>query len=234
MKINVKFLSAAVLTAALVAAPITALAADSTFGSAGAGTDTDYTLAEMLTYAVQDEYAAQAEYNAITEKYGVQRPFSNIVKAEATHISALLPLFGTYKITVPENNAAEIVVVPGTLAESYAVAVDAEMNNIAMYEGLLKEDLPADVAVIFEALQTASENHLVAFERAADGTSQGILNGSGAGAGNQNGTGTMAGNGNKNGSGRGAGNGTGIGNGTGTGAGNGTGIGNGGTGNCIL
>src|SRR5665648_483639 len=96
MKINLKFLSAAVLTASLLATTITAMAADNTFGSVGANADSDYTLEEMLTYAIQDEYMAQAEYNTIIEKYGVQRPFSNIVRTEATHIGYLLPLFGTY------------------------------------------------------------------------------------------------------------------------------------------
>ncbi|MCK5008763.1 MAG: DUF2202 domain-containing protein [Spirochaetales bacterium] len=37
------------------------------------------------------------------------------------------------------------------------------MDNIAMYESFLQEDLPEDVRDLFERLQQASENHLRAF-----------------------------------------------------------------------
>lgn len=138
------------------------------FGAAGANEDTDYTIEDMLIYAIQDEYIAQAEYNAIIDKYGSQRPFSNIVKVEANHINLLLPLFATYGVSVPENDAAERTVEPATLEESYAVGVEAEEKNIAMYESFLQEDLPDDLAVIFEELKTGSENHLAAFQKAAN------------------------------------------------------------------
>lgn len=195
MKTNLKFLSAALLTAVLVAAPITTMAAESTFGAGGAAGDGDYTLDEMLTYAIQDEYLAQAEYEAIMDQHGVVRPFSNIIRAEATHISLLLPLFTAHDVAVPENDADDRTVVPATLAESYAAGVDAEIKNIAMYESFLMEDLPADVEAVFENLQAASENHLAAFERADSGDFQGTRNGNGRMNGNGNGNGTGVGNG---------------------------------------
>ena len=71
------------------------------YGSAGALDDTSLTLADMLTYAIQDEYLARAEYNLILGAYGNVRPFTNIVHAEETHIAALLPLFDAYGITAP-------------------------------------------------------------------------------------------------------------------------------------
>ncbi|MBS7528549.1 DUF2202 domain-containing protein [Fusibacter paucivorans] len=136
------------------------------FGSSGAlAQETSITLEAMLDYAIQDEYAALAEYEAIMTEFGVQRPFTNISKAEETHIEWLLPLFETYGYDVPENTAADMVVVPETLAETYAIGVTAEINNIDMYEMFLETDLPDDVAVVFEALKNASVNHLNAFER---------------------------------------------------------------------
>ena len=36
----------------------------------------------MLTYAIQDEYLAHAEYDYILKNFGDQRPASNIIKAE--------------------------------------------------------------------------------------------------------------------------------------------------------
>jgi hypothetical protein len=58
--------------------------------------------------------------------------------------------------------------VPGfaTLAQACAAGVDAELANIALYDELLKGDLPADVRRVFENVRAASLNsHLPAFER---------------------------------------------------------------------
>lgn len=157
---------------------------ETTIGSAKAATDKNYTLKEMLTYAIQDEYMAQAEYNAIMDKYGVQKPFSNIIRSEATHIDLLLPLLKAYDVAVPENDAANRVVVPASLEKSYTAGVEAEEKNITMYESFLKEDIPDDVKEVFKKLLAASKNHLAAFERAEDGK---INQGMGKGNGNRNG-----------------------------------------------
>ena len=47
------------------------------YGSAGALEDENMTLADMLTYAIQDEYLARAEYELIISEYGNVRPFTN-------------------------------------------------------------------------------------------------------------------------------------------------------------
>lgn len=137
----------------------------------------------MLTYAIQDECMAQGEYEAIMGEYGVQRPFSNIVKAEGRHIAMLLPLFDKYDVAVPIDDSADRVVLPGSLSESFKAGVDAEVINIEMYEKFLKENLPEDVKTVFERLLSASEKHLAAFTRAAqsseldDGKTNGNLTG---------------------------------------------------------
>lgn len=156
-----------------------ALAEDNPFGSAGASADDSYTLEEMLIYAIQDEYMAQAEYDAIMDAYGVSRPFSNIIRSEGTHINLLLPLFESYDYAVPLNNAAELTVLPDSLAQAYEIGVEAEIKNIDMYEEFLKQDLPTDVRLVFERLMNASENHLKAFENAANGTGRGLGGGMG-------------------------------------------------------
>ena len=173
---------------------------ETTIGSAKAATDQNYTLKEILTYAIQDEYMAQAEYNAIMDKYGSQKPFSNIIRSEATHIDLLLPLLKAYDVAVPENDAANRVVVPESLEKSYAAGVTAEENNIAMYEGFLKEDVPDDVKVVIERLLANSKNHLAAFERAVDGKMN-----QGMGNGNRNGNNGMGMNQGGNGPGKGMG-----------------------------
>ncbi|MHC1734587.1 MAG: DUF2202 domain-containing protein [Erysipelotrichaceae bacterium] len=133
--------------------------------------ESSYTIEEMLTMAIQDEYLARQEYESILDEYGDIRPFTNIIQAEVNHIEMLEPLFTTYKITIPVDDAIDHVVLPETLEETYAIGVQAEVNNIAMYERFLEEDLPEDVQDVFERLMNASYNHLEAFARQVEGNS---------------------------------------------------------------
>ena len=173
------------LLATGVAAGTTAYAADSELGAAGVQSGKDYTTEEMLAFAIEDEYLAQAEYAAIMNSFGEQRPFSNIIRAEATHISLLTPLLETYKVTVPDTDWSSIATAPSSIEDAYAAGITAEKNNIAMYESFLKKELPADVKEIFEYLLNASENHLAAFQRQSDGTC--LANGTGSMNGRGNG-----------------------------------------------
>lgn len=116
---------------------------------------------------------------AIIKKFDVTRPYSNIINAETRHIEELLPLFSEYKVTVPANDAANSTAVPATLTETFAIGVDAEKRNIAMYEAFLKENLPDDVRDVFENLREGSVKHLAAFERGGGLDSTGAGQGSG-------------------------------------------------------
>lgn len=144
-------------------------ATDDGFGAASIKerleTGDTFEMSEMLKYAIEDEYNARAEYNLILENFDVERPFTNIMRAEERHIEWLLPLFETYDIEVPQDVSADYVVLPSSLSETFSVGVDAEILNIEMYEAFLKQELPDDVRLIFERLKSASENHLKAFER---------------------------------------------------------------------
>ncbi len=162
-----KWMSALALMLALVL-PVMGLASED-FGAAAVKEGETYTIEEMLTYAIQDEYLAQAEYKEIIAKFGVDRPFTNIMKAEATHVEHLLPLFAAYNIPVPVDTGVEHILLPATLDELYDPCIAAEIHNIAMYEAFLKQaGLPEDVKGVFEALKKASESHLQAFQRNAD------------------------------------------------------------------
>ena len=208
MKRQIRKMTGGLLAAGLLVTGLTtgatAYAANTDIGAAGASVDNEYSLEEMLVYAIEDEYLAQAEYDVIMDTYGVQKPFSNIIKAEATHISLLEPLFEEYDVSVPEKDWESIVVVPETLDAAYAIGVDAEEKNIAMYESFLKENLPDDVREVFEALMNASEKHLAAFQRQVDGVTGG--SGNGAGNGNSTGNGSQTGKGNGGTGGNGQGN----------------------------
>lgn len=167
------------LAVTLVFGNAPAFASDDGFGAAsiqeGLETDESFELSEMLTYALEDEYHARAEYDLIIENFDVERPFTNIMGAEERHIEWLLPLFESYDVEIPQDISSDYVVLPETLTETFSVGVDAEILNIDMYEAFLKQELPDDVRLIFERLKRASENHLKAFERnlSTSGTSQG-------------------------------------------------------------
>ena len=120
------------------------------YGAAAVSEGETYTIEEMLVYAIQDEYMAEASYLAIMEAYGTIKPFTSISKAE------------------------DRIELPASLAESFEKGVAGEIENISVYGQFLgAEDLPDDVRSVFERLMTASEKHLVAFERGVDGNPDG-------------------------------------------------------------
>jgi hypothetical protein len=133
------------------------------FGAKGAEGKTGLTVEQMLTYAIQDEYLARAEYELIIEEYGSIRPFTNIMAAEERHIEWVTELLDEYGYFVPKDTANLYVALPEDLKSSFETGVQAEIDNIAMYESFLRADLPADVRDLFERLKGASENHLRAF-----------------------------------------------------------------------
>jgi hypothetical protein len=153
-----------VLVAALTAAAaVISFAESADFGARGAEGKSGLTVEQMLTYSIQDEYLARAEYELIIGEYGGIRPFTNIMAAEERHIEWVTELFDEYGYALPADTAGRHVVLPEDLKSSFETGVQAEIDNIAMYESFLKQDLPADVRDLFERLQGASENHLRAF-----------------------------------------------------------------------
>ena len=135
------------------------------YGAEGALEDTDLTLSDMLTYAIQDEYLARAEYTYIIGTYGDINVFVNILGAEETHIEELTPLFAAYGIDIPQDTASDNIVSAGSLTDAYEAGETAEINNIAMYDRFLTQDLPQDVRKVFLSLRSASEKHLTAFQK---------------------------------------------------------------------
>lgn len=138
------------------------------YGAKGALADQDLSIADMLMYAIQDEYLAHGEYEATIEKFGNVTPFANIVKSEETHIAFLSDIYNAYGVDIPEDDSASHVVVPESLLEGAKTCVQAEIDNIAMYENFLSYELPDDIRSVFEALKAASESHLKAFQKQVD------------------------------------------------------------------
>jgi hypothetical protein len=141
------------------------LLADLTWGASAALSSETLTIEQMLLYAIQDEYSAQAEYAYIIENFDVTKPFTNIIVAEGSHIEMLLPLFEIYEIDIPENTAIDHLIEIESVYEAFETGVYAEIINIAMYNVFLEYDLPEDIEAIFISLRDASMKHLNAFEK---------------------------------------------------------------------
>lgn len=139
--------------------------ANNHFGAQASKLDTDLTLTDMLIYAIQDEFLAKKRYLLAMEKFGSQRPFINIYSAEENHIRYLMPLFKKYNVELPTDKSNEYVKIPANIKESIKDGIQGEVENIAMYERFLKENIPGDVKTIFNFLRNASKNHLQAFQR---------------------------------------------------------------------
>lgn len=135
------------------------------YGAQGALEDTDLTVYDMLVYAAQDEYLAHGVYNAVIDSFGNQRPYGNIVQAEATHLSLLKELFAAYGLEFPNDDSAEHIVAPASLLEAAQAGVQAEIDNIAMYSLFMENELPDDIMQVFAKLESGSQSHLMAFQR---------------------------------------------------------------------
>jgi hypothetical protein len=129
---------------------------------------------QALNRSLEDEYNAEAFYDAVIAKFGAVRPFVNIIEAERKHAAALTDLMQRYGVEVPANaslgSPAIKAQVPATLKEACLMGVAAEIANRDLY---VKDLMPAaaghpDILRVFDSLQAASENnHLPAFQRCA-------------------------------------------------------------------
>jgi rubrerythrin len=121
---------------------------------------------EALREALDDEYKARATYRKVIEAFGPVRPFANIVEAEDRHARALLALFARFGVEPPQDTWPERVTAPRTLVEACRAAVEAEIENEAMYERLLGQINDPAACTVMRRLQRASqERHLPAFKR---------------------------------------------------------------------
>lgn len=138
------------------------------YGAKGALADKNLTINDMLMYAVQDEYLAHGEYLAIVNKFGSQKPYTNIISAEETHLAYLKEVYLAYGLNFPADESNSHIVVPANLLEAAETGVQAEIDNIAMYELFLTDDLPKNVLEVFSALKSGSDSHLLAFQKQVD------------------------------------------------------------------
>lgn len=120
-----------------------------------------------LDRSIQDEYRSETIYQGVINDLGQLLPFVNVLTAEQRH-SATVAEMSTRRGLTPPANASTLATVPhySTSTEACRAAAIAERANVAMYDELLRLDLPSDVRLGFTNIRAASLlNHLPAFER---------------------------------------------------------------------
>lgn len=140
---------------------------------------------QALDEVLQDEYKARATYAKVIEKFGAVRPFSNVIRAESRHAASLKGIYDQYGLTMPEDTWQGKVPEFDSLQAAAAAAVQAEIDNAALYDRIMPQVSNPAVVRVFTALRDASQKrHLPAFQRAAQ-SPDGQCTGNGPGQGNQ-------------------------------------------------
>jgi hypothetical protein len=153
----------AVLVLAALAAPA-ACSDDNAFPTTPGTPEAD--AVKAMTRAIQGEYHAEDTYLRVLADFGRVSPFQDVMYAAQRHSQAIAYLFVKREVEIPAsdwdiNNVATF----DSLQEACAAGAQAEADNIALYDELLKLNLPADVEQVFSANRAASFNdRLPAFE----------------------------------------------------------------------
>ena len=129
----------------------------------------DAQTAQALVDALNDEYHAHAFYAAVIAKFGAVAPFTNILRAEESHINTVKTLMTRYNVPIPADKYTGNIAAPATLNEAIQAAIDAEKANVALYDQFtfIKE---TDIKAAFDQMRNVSQTrHLPAFEQALSG-----------------------------------------------------------------
>ncbi|MCA1909939.1 MAG: DUF2202 domain-containing protein [Magnetospirillum sp.] len=125
---------------------------------------------QALCEALDDEYKARATYAAVIDRFGPVRPFINIIQSEQRHINALQMLLRRRGWPIPDDPHGGRVEAPASIDEACRLGVQAELDNVALYDrlnALAAED--DEVLAVFANLQGASQHrHLPAFQRGGE------------------------------------------------------------------
>ena len=120
-----------------------------------------------LRAALDDEYRAEATYAAVIAAFGDVRPFINIIDAERRHADAVKAQMDRLAISYdPVNPFLGTLTAPATVLAACEQGVEAEIENITLYDRLLPKIKDTQVRETLTRLQSASrERHLPAFQR---------------------------------------------------------------------
>lgn len=124
-------------------------------------------LNQVIRIAIYDEFHAYETYAKVIERFGEVQPFSSILISEQRHFTALTNMATKYNVPLPINNWADKITIPSTLVECCEVGVAAEIDNVAMYDDLIKYTTayPYLLDVLFRLQAASFNNHLPAFRK---------------------------------------------------------------------
>lgn len=124
------------------------------------------TVRDMMTAALQDERTVARFYQQILGRFGDARPFNRLQPAELRHASAIEFLFQKREWPMPDMPVEAAPDMPDKYADAVNLAYRQEVENVAMYDAFLDQDLPADVREVFLNLRAASaQRHMRALAR---------------------------------------------------------------------
>lgn len=181
MSTPIRMTAAALGVAALLAGGVAASQAATTGQTA---VTAESAVTSALTFAREEERMARDLYAALADRYDGARPFSMITRSEQRHFDAVGVLLDRYDVTDPSaGKPAGTYADPAiqklydawlaqgstTLDAAYQVGVELEERDIADLRKSIEGSLPSDVDNVFGQLLRASERHLAAYQRAADG-----------------------------------------------------------------
>ena len=128
-------------------------------------------LQDALRAALDDEFKARATYQSVIDAFGPILPFVSIINSEQCHIEMLQSLLATRGLPAMDDPYVAGFPAPASIAEACRIGVEAEIENVALYDRLLNAAAgDQQVSQVFGALQHASAQcHLPAFRRALEG-----------------------------------------------------------------
>ncbi|MCK6411005.1 MAG: ferritin [Azonexus sp.] len=121
---------------------------------------------QALRIALYHEYAARAFHRQVTEAFGAQPPFADVLRTREQRIAALSELCQRYGVPRPlDPFPAETTISPGW-RDNLQRALAGEAAGIRLYRYLAQQVVARDIQKTLLRLQTASLDHLPAFEQA--------------------------------------------------------------------
>lgn len=133
---------------------------------------------QQLLFLIEEEKLAHDVYTVMYQKYGAN-VFGNILQSESTHQNRVLVLLQDRDIPDPRSSEIGVftntdlqkfyddLIAQGNISaeEAYKAGVAIEERDIADISTQLATTTDEDIILALEALRSASENHLRAFNR---------------------------------------------------------------------
>jgi len=133
---------------------------------------------EFLYAIREDEKLAKDVTTAFSTKYPASLVFSNIAKAEATHITAIENVLAYYEIDFPalgkagvfanearQNQYNELLAKDTSLVAAYKTTAFLEEQSIATYTTVAANITNANIKIMVNNLMRGSSNHFKAYIR---------------------------------------------------------------------